>query len=1041
MNLKARYSNIVITYSVAGILLGLIFPVIGSLGVVYFTGIPWTLEGVLEAQRSQFLLWIIDCIPLVLGGIFFILGRREGRIARMRHELEQTIAERTASLTNTNTDLRAEVTQRQKIETLIERNKREWEATFDAFADPVVITDGEGLIVRCNRALVNRLGTDFKAVLGKSLTEILSGSDIPSPSPSGVMRFSRLAGDYDVRVSTIAPEKGVTRDVYILHDITGLKQEEKETERQKRFFESLVVNNPAAIVVLDEEQRILSSNPAFERLYGYSEEEIIGKDIDSLITTPETRAEAESYTKDAFQKTVQATSKRKRKDGSLVDVQIYGVPVFVGEQKVGALAIYVDISSLVRARTEAEEANRSKSEFLANMSHEIRTPMNGIVGMINLALETSLNDEQRDYINVASQSADALLSLLNDILDFSKIEARRLELEIIDFDLRNTVEDVASTMAKRAEEKDLEMVCMIHPDLSSHLRGDPGRLRQILVNLAGNAIKFTTEGEIVIRADPGEETDTHATMRFSVKDTGIGIPKDRLDAVFDRFTQADGSTTRQYGGTGLGLAISKQLVDVMGGQMGVVSEMGKGSIFWFEVTFEKQGVRTAPLPTAQLADIRSLHVLGIDDNTTNRIVLSKMLASFGCRSAMAASGSQGLEMLRVADRSKDPFNLVLLDMQMPGMDGEQTARAIKSDPVGRSLNIIILTSMGQRGDANRLAALGCEGYLLKPVKQRLLLATMLAVVGQRQPGSLVTRHTIAERNRANLRVLLVEDNAINQKLATVLVEKAGFSVDVADNGLKALEKVLAGSYAVVLMDVQMPEMDGFEATQRIRAWEGDTRHIPIIAMTAHAMAGDRERCLEAGMDDYISKPIKPEVLLSALDRWAQLPEAQERLPAKPDDYTKPLSPFAIEKSGSVSADATSPSISAPQSQPGIPVREQIEPSPEAPPMDIEDAMPRFNHDLEFFTEMCHDFMNNLPGRFIEINAAIKSQDAVALHRFGHNLKGIAASFSATPMTRLAFELEMLGKAGALTALPEILESMQTEAERLKAFLTEKGYYS
>ncbi|HQV64432.1 MAG TPA: response regulator, partial [Anaerolineales bacterium] len=625
----------------------------------------------------------------------------------------------------------------------------------------------------------------------------------------------------------------------ILRDITDRKKITSDLAREKQYFESLVQNSPVAIVVLDNEEKIVSSNPAFEQLYGYAGSEILGTNLDSLITDPKTYQEASSYTLAVKDQAVHAISKRKRKDGSLVDVEIFGVPVFVDGQKTGTLAMYHDISELVSAQREAEESNRAKSEFLANMSHEIRTPMNGVMGMLELTLDTQLNSEQRDYLQTSLHSAEALLSLLNDILDFSKIESGKLDLEAISFSLRNAVEDVAYTLAKRAHEKGLEIACLIDPEITSSLRGDPGRIRQILVNLVGNAIKFTHQGEIVIRAETLEQTEHHATVHFSVQDTGIGIPYERQAAVFERFTQADGSTTRTYGGTGLGLTISKQLVEIMGGKIGLHSTPGIGTTFWFDIQFEKQPLEkrgTAPLVFGPV-NLTHARILIVDDNQTNRMVLTKNVEAVGSRVDTASSGAKAIEVLRNAQRADDPYHVVLLDMQMPGMDGEQTARAIKSDPVLKDIKILILTSMGQRGDAVRLEALGCSGYLLKPVKQQMLFDAIVAVLGRKEEPSprIITRHTISEQKKFGLRLLLAEDNPINQKLAMVLLQKAGYSVDAVNNGLQALEKIKVIQYNLVLMDVQMPEMDGFEATQQIRTWEQTNgQHIPIIAMTAHA---------------------------------------------------------------------------------------------------------------------------------------------------------------------------------------------------------------
>ena len=496
-----------------------------------------------------------------------------------------------------------DITERKRAEEVMAEERNLLRTLIDNLPDYIYVKNAGGQFVAANIAVVRQMGfASEDELVGKSDWDLFPRELAARYYADEQAMIQSGQGLYDYEGPTVdmnkeekdrwvSTSKVLLRDtqgkitgfVGIGRDITDRKRVESELNSRKQYFESLVQNSPVAIVVLDNDERILSCNPAFEKLYGYKDHEVIGALLDPLITTEETLSEARQFTQQVMKTTLHAVSKRRRRDGSLVDVEVFGVPVFVGGEKIGVLVMYHDISELVRACQEAEEADRAKGEFLANISHEIRTPMNGVIGMLELTLDTQLNDEQRDYLQTSLQSAEALLSLLNDILDFSKIEAGRLELEAINFSLRNAVEDVAYTLAKRAQDKGLEMACLIHPDLTTNLRGDPGRIRQILVNLVGNAIKFTHQGEIVIRAEPIEETKTHATVHFSVQDTGIGIPRERLGAVFDRFTQADGSTTRKYGGTGLGLTISKQLVEAMGGKIGVESTSGIGSTFWFDI--------------------------------------------------------------------------------------------------------------------------------------------------------------------------------------------------------------------------------------------------------------------------------------------------------------------------------------------------------------------------------------------------------------------------------------------------------------------------
>ncbi len=644
-----------------------------------------------------------------------------------------------------------------------------------------------------------------------------------------------------------------------------------EIEAEKQFSEALVENSPVAIMSIDDRSRVVAWNPGAEKLFGYSVQEAVGRNIDDLIANSgEIRAEAAAYSQQAARaEPVHAITRRTRKDGSFVDVELSGVPVTREGRRAGFIGLYHDITELQRARKEAVAANEAKSAFLATMSHEIRTPMNAVIGMSGLLMDTPLTPEQREYAETIRDSGDALLAIINDILDFSKIEAGKMELESQPFDLRECVESALDLVAARGFEKDLDLAYLIDEDVPTGIRGDVTRLRQILLNLIGNALKFTEKGEVVLTIKRDQQPDH---LQFAVRDSGIGIAADRISRLFESFTQADSSTTRRYGGSGLGLAISRRLTELMGGVMWAESPgLGMGSTFSFTIAFESVALPSRRPAQAQIGIqpwLKGKRMLIVDDNETNRRILTIQARKWGLAPRATASATEALKWLR----SNLAFDLAILDEQMPEMDGIALARELRKIERWKSLPLIFLTSLGRR--EIRARDLGFALYLTKPLKPSALFDALAEVfaratgTARAQPVRTPVELGMAERHP--LRILVAEDNAVNQKLALRLLQQMGYRADVASNGLEAVECVQRQAYDLVLMDVQMPELDGLGATRTIRGLK--SIHQPrIVAMTANAMQGDRETCLEAGMDDYLSKPIRMHELAGSLEAAGTLP--------------------------------------------------------------------------------------------------------------------------------------------------------------------------
>ncbi|HEX4075329.1 MAG TPA: response regulator, partial [Candidatus Acidoferrales bacterium] len=665
----------------------------------------------------------------------------------------------------------------------------------------------------------------------------------------------------------------------LLAQVAEREQAEKWLAERTNFLNSLIESTPVGIVAISNEQLVQMCNPAFEQVFGYSRKEVIGLSIFDLICSPEINSEMEiNKVRFLNGEGAHLISRRRRCDGTMVDVEVFSVPLFSDGRVNGALLLYQDITerkraeeALLRAKDAAEAASRAKSEFLANMSHEIRTPMNGIIGMTELALDTDLTAEQREYLGMVKISANSLLTVVNDILDFSKIEAGKLDLDMIDFDFQQTIGETMRALAFRAHQKGLELAWRAAAGIPDHLKGDTGRLRQILVNLVGNSVKFTEHGEIVVSIEKESEDKSGMTLHFQVRDTGIGIPRDKQQVVFDAFTQADTSASRKYGGTGLGLAITSRLVALMGGKVWLESELGRGSTFHFTCHFGFADSVPQPAAPADPDLIENVPVLVVDDNETNRRILLEMLSAWGMKPESADSGAVALAALNRALTEGRPFRLVVTDMQMPLMDGCMLTKEIRKDPRFSTLPILMLSSGAQSDEASKCRHLAISGFLMKPAQPSVLLDAILSALST-PPLAAPTREISTPTNTAavrpdRLRVLLAEDNAVNQKLAVTLLQKRGHTVIPTGNGAEALAALERGNIDLVLMDVQMPVMDGFEAIRSIRATEQVSgAHIPIIALTAHAMKGDREKCIAVGADDYVSKPIRTSDLLAAIER-------------------------------------------------------------------------------------------------------------------------------------------------------------------------------
>jgi two-component system, sensor histidine kinase and response regulator len=822
------------------------------------------------------------------------------------------------------------------------------------------------------------------------------------PESSTPVEWTCMSADFGQQLGLAVSLRDVSQEQELMHDRNRLA--------------SIADESPYPILELDANGSLVYANPVMTELltrYGYGDDgfprvtpEKLPDLVQRCLTSGEPIQEIAMRLSDArFAWVLCPVEADRHVRGYAVDL----TEIHRAKEALHASAeeLRAKNQRLDRALQEAQAATQTKTAFLATISHELRTPMNGVIGMTSLLMDTALAPEQRSYADTIRQCGEALLQLINDVLECSKIEAGKLELESIDFNLRTTVEDVLKQFAERAESKGLELTGLIHAAVPTGLRGDPGRLRQVLTNLVGNAIKFTDRGDVTLQVYLEEDAENDALLRFDISDSGIGIDPETQEKLFKPFVQADSTMTRRYGGTGLGLSISKQLVELMGGQIGVKSLPHRGSTFWCTARFIKQASSvSAILP---MADLQGRRVLIVDDNESNRLILHHLVSGWGMQDVQAEDAASAVGQIENASRRGTPFDCAILDVVMPGKDGLQLAAELQRLPCAATLRVIVMTSLLQRGHAERARKVGAKGYLTKPVRHdelrdclRTVLGMELAPVDTESAGDpavprLVTRHTLAEHVERR-RILVVEDNSVNQKLAVRMLEKLGYRPDLVENGQEALAALEVGVYDAVLMDCQMPVMDGFEATAAIRRNEAAGKryvsigHLPVIAVTANAMQGDRERCLAAGMDAYLAKPIKLEDVRTTLSRWVV---------------------FSSQDVGDPRA--ARPAGSASERQ-GI--------------FDPAQMLKNIGGDQELLNQLIDLFLDRQADIMTNIRQALSQSDAMTVERAAHTLKGTAANLCAPEVALAAGQLEAVGRLGTLHDAPAVYAHLEMEMIRL-----------
>jgi two-component system, sensor histidine kinase and response regulator len=905
-----------------------------------------------------------------------------------------------------------DLTDRYAVEQALRRSEESFRRIVESAADVIYRTDAEGRFVYANAGAGRLLDLEANEIVGRHYLEPIRPDyredaqrfyeqqarertphtycEFPVLTPSG--REAWIGQN----VQILSDGDRITGFQAVARDITERRRAEEALERERAQLRQIVFSAPVAVALFDAEQRCVAHSERWLAEQGLSGRSILARGPTEAFGCAPERWEA--ILAQAIEGVALSSREEsfRRRDGSNVYMRWAAHPWRRADSTVAGVIVVVEpIDDLVRARIEAVEASRLKSEFLATMSHEIRTPMSGVIGLTRLLLETELTHEQWEHVRTIHSSGQALLSIINDILDFSKVEAGRLALESIDFDLHALVDDVVQSFAERARGRGTELLCLVRHDVPSALRGDPGRVRQVLVNLIDNALKFTERGEVMVRVAIGDTLEGRVVVRFEVSDTGRGIDAAAQTRLFEPFVQAEASTARKFGGTGLGLAISKRLVEMMGGRIGASSELGRGSQFWFTAPIE---TRPEPAPGPEPTELEGVRVLVVDDHTATRDTLRRQLSAWRTSCDAAASPLAAVEALGRAAASGAPYSVVIVDLNRPGTDGLAFARAVREQPAHAEARVVLLTSVGLVGQGAEAARAGLSGYLTKPVRPDDLRDCLLAALGRAAGGGaegLVTRHTIKEaRRRRAARVLVVEDDEVNQKVAARILESLGYRADIAVNGRDALVAVERARYAAILMDGQMPEMDGYEATAEIRRREGERRRTPIIALTAAARDADRERCLRAGMDDYVSKPVSPEALDAVLQTW--IPRAGEARPAASrspsDDAGALLDRTALARLAAVDGKG------------------------------------------ELLAEVIALFLTVCPRRLGEMTDALSRGDARALETAAHSFKGACANVGARRPFVLCSEVEALAGAGRSGEASPLLAMLAAELEALRPAL-------